>query len=196
MPYPAAQSSSHSASRSAQRFPPALPGAGAQRGPLTSHCHGPGRFTLLSPPARARTGSMAASHPALSGLLPCPWLPAARHLCVPLSAVGNCGLASWEGGTGAWALCGERPCPLQTELGPEMLLLPPSQAPLSACHQNSIPSASPAMSGHSSLPPVLEQLVVAAYVSVCRVREGGGEQGPSQQFLFLNLLFRFVLFLK
>lgn len=97
------------------------------------------------------------------------------------------------GGKGAEVLPREQSCPLQTEPGPETLLLLPSQAPLSACHQNSIPSASPAVFGHSSLPPVKEQLVVAAYVSVCRVREGGGEKGPSQQFLFLNVFF-FVLF--
>lgn len=116
---------------------------------------------------------------------------------VPLSAVGNHGLASWEGGKGAEALPRERSCPLQMEPGPETLLLLPSQAPLSACHQNSIPSASPAVFGHSSLPPVKEQLVVAAYVSVCRVREGGGEKGPSQQFLFLNVFFLFCfVFLK
>lgn len=86
---------------------------------------------------------------------------------LPLSVVGNHGLASWEGGKGAQVLPGEQSCLLQMKSCPETLLLLPSQAPLSACHQNSIPSASPAMFGHSSLSPVKEQLVVAAYVSVC-----------------------------
>lgn len=116
-----------------------------------------------------------------------PLLPVAPRSCVsgtgiPLSAVGNHGLAPWEGGPGAQALPGEPPCPLPMELGPETLPLLPSQAPLSACHQNSIPSASPAVFGHSSLPPLKEQLVVAAYVSVCRVREGGGERGHLNRF--------------
>lgn len=105
-----------------------------------------------------------------------------------LSAVGNHGLVTWEGGKGAQASPGEM------EPGPETLLLLPSQAPLSACHQNSIPSASPAVFGHSSLPLVKEQLVVAAYVSVCRVREGGGGKGPSQQVLFLNVFFLLFFF--
>lgn len=116
-----------------------------------------------------------------------PPLPGAPRSCIsgtgiPLSAVGNHGLVSWEGGPGAQELPGEPPCPLPMELGPETLLLLPSQAPLSACHQNSIPSASPAVFGHSSLPPLKEQLVVAAYVSVCRVREGGGERGHLNRF--------------
>lgn len=114
---------------------------------------------------------------------------------IPLSAVGNHGLASWEGGPGAQALPRELPCPLPMEPGPETLLLLPSQAPLSACHQNSIPSASPAVFGHSSLPPLKEQLVVAAYVSVCRVREGGGKGAISTGFVlkcFWFILFRFI----
>ena len=152
-------------------------------------CHEPGQGGDHSPPA----GSCRGASPA------CPLLPEGGRDCgcipallfpddsaasgfqkpsvsgtgVPLSVVGNNCLASWEGGKGAQALPGERSCPPQTETGPETLLLLPSQAPLSACHQNLIPSASPAVFGHSSLPPVKEQLVVAAYVSVCRVREGG-----------------------
>lgn len=87
------------------------------------------------------------------------------------------------GGKGAQALPGEWPRVLQMEPGPETLLLLPSQAPLSACHQNSIPSASPAVFGHSLLRPLKEQLVVAAYVSVCRVREGGGKGAISTVFV-------------
>lgn len=141
--------------------------------------------------------AMGTHHLSVSRLLCCQWLPEAASLAqVFLSAVGNHGLASWEGGPGAQALPGEPPWLL--ELGPETLLLLPSQAPLSACHQNSIPSASPAVFGHSSLPLLKEQLVVAAYVSVCREREGGGGKGPSQQVLFLNVFgfFCSVVFLE
>lgn len=170
-------------SPSAKRFPPARPRAGnrAGRAPLTSHRHLPG----VQPRPLLPQGGHGHGHiPPLS--LQTPPLPVVPRSCVcgtgiALSAVGNHGLASWEGVRGRGAPR-RAALPAAHRAGPETLPLLPSQAPLSACHQNSIPSASPAVFGHSSLPPLKEQLVVAAYVSVCRVREGGGERGHLNRF--------------
>lgn len=107
--------------------------------------------------------------------VPCLW----RRHCPLCCRKPWFGVLRGERGTGAPR---ERPCALQMEPGLETLLLLPSQAPLSACHQNSIPSASPAVFGHSLLRLPQEQLVVAAYVSVCRVREGGGRRGHLNSF--------------
>lgn len=105
-------------------------------------CHGLGQERDRSPPAGTCRGT-SPSRPLLPKEGRGPWPRSTRLFLnssaasgpqkpgvpgtgVPLSAVGNCGLVSWEGGKGAQALPGERSCPLQMEPGPETLLLLPS----------------------------------------------------------------------
>lgn len=173
-------SCTHPHSRSAKCFPRGTPQAGAGMD-LQSPARKIQNRHFVSLPLLLEGGQGSAMfHPPRSDLCCLPAVPCLWHRHSPLCCRKPWfGILRGERGTGAPQ---EQPCVLQMEPGLETLLLLPSQAPLSACHQNSIPSASPAVFGHSLLRPPQEQFVVAASVSVCRVREGWGRRGHLNSF--------------